>query len=193
MQTNALPNQVDQMEMVRRIAGAMARHLPAHVDADELVSLGYLGLVEAQTRFDPARGVPFGAFASTRARGAMLDGLRRLDPVSREERTRLRDSGAAPSVRLVDASCADNQAAPGSDAVEELLQRERCARLGRALDRLSERERLVVERHFFEEQPLKNIGHELHVTASRVCQLVGAVLARLRVMMAGDEPLALAA
>ena len=74
----------DHLEMVRRIAGAMVRHLPSHVDKDELVSLGYMGLVEAQRRFDPSRGVPFGAFAAMRVRGAMIDWLRQLDPVSRE-------------------------------------------------------------------------------------------------------------
>ena len=74
------------LELVRRLALGLARRLPRHIDLDELVSLGNLGVVEARTRYDASRGIPFGAFAATRIRGAMLDGLRSADPLTRDER-----------------------------------------------------------------------------------------------------------
>jgi len=39
---------------------------------NELVSRGMLALVESARRYDPSRGVPFGAFARHRIRGAMI-------------------------------------------------------------------------------------------------------------------------
>ncbi len=180
------PSEQENLEMVRRIAGAMVRHLPSHVDKDELVSLGYMGLVEAQTRFDPSRGVPFAAFAAMRVRGAMIDYLRQIDPVSRDERTRLRNSDEMASVTLVDFACAEGQAAAGTDADEALWQSQQRALMWQALSDLSEREQLVVQRYFFEEQPLKKIGEELNVSESRICQIVGAAVSRLRAMVGAD-------
>jgi RNA polymerase sigma factor for flagellar operon FliA len=49
-----------------------------HVEFDELVALGNAGLAEAAQRFDPSRGVPFGAFAWYRVQGAVLDGMRQM-------------------------------------------------------------------------------------------------------------------
>ncbi len=43
---------------------------------DEFMSAGYLGLVEAASRFDPARGHDFRAFAFLRIRGAVIDYIR---------------------------------------------------------------------------------------------------------------------
>jgi RNA polymerase sigma factor FliA len=177
----------EHLEMVRRIAGAMVRHLPSHVDKDELISLGYMGLVEAHKRWDRSRGVPFGAFAAMRVRGAMLDHLRHLDPVSRDERARLRSSDDCASVTLVDFACAAGEAFEQDSADEDLIKREEKTLLAKALGKLSERERLVVQRYFFEEQPLKKIGEELKVTESRVCQIMGQVVARLRTLVATQD------
>ncbi|MDB4963401.1 MAG: polymerase sigma factor for flagellar operon [Myxococcales bacterium] len=48
-----------------------------YIEFDELVALGNTGLAEAASRFDPTRGVPFGAFAWYRVHGAVIDGLRK--------------------------------------------------------------------------------------------------------------------
>jgi RNA polymerase sigma factor for flagellar operon FliA len=66
----------------------LSRRLPAAVSRDDLASAGRLALVETLTDFagpeDEAR-----AYAFTRVRGAMLDELRRLDPLSRRTRARV--------------------------------------------------------------------------------------------------------
>jgi RNA polymerase sigma factor FliA len=46
------------------------------LEFDDLFNLGIIGLLEAKTRFDPNRGIPFQIYASSRIRGAMLDQIR---------------------------------------------------------------------------------------------------------------------
>src|SRR5581483_674520 len=59
------------------------------------VSAGMLGLAQAARSFDPARGIAFDRFASTRIRGALLDELRGRDWASRSVRSRARGLQAA--------------------------------------------------------------------------------------------------
>jgi RNA polymerase sigma factor FliA len=71
---------------VEKVARRLVRKLPRHVDLDDLVSAGMIGLIEAAERFDPSRGEKFEAFAEFRIRGAMLDELRSRDSLSRDMR-----------------------------------------------------------------------------------------------------------
>jgi RNA polymerase sigma factor for flagellar operon FliA len=50
---------------------------------EDLVSEGYVGLVQASQKFEEGRGVKFSTFATSRIRGAMMDSLRREMPLSR--------------------------------------------------------------------------------------------------------------
>ncbi|MEW6278098.1 MAG: FliA/WhiG family RNA polymerase sigma factor [Candidatus Eremiobacterota bacterium] len=77
--------------LVRHIAERIAVMLPAHVDLQDLVHDGTVGLIEALNRFEPDRGIKFSTFASGRIRGAILDGLRACDWVSRGVRRRGRE------------------------------------------------------------------------------------------------------
>jgi RNA polymerase sigma factor for flagellar operon FliA len=67
------------LPLVRHVAVRLAASLPAHVDADDLIGYGFLGLLDAMAKFDPSRGVKFETYAYLRIRGAMLDGLRSMD------------------------------------------------------------------------------------------------------------------
>ncbi len=64
---------------------------PSHVlaDREDLESLGMLGLLQALDQYDPERGTPFASFAYGRIRGVLVDHIRSLDPLSREQRRRL--------------------------------------------------------------------------------------------------------
>ncbi|MBI2552219.1 FliA/WhiG family RNA polymerase sigma factor [Candidatus Uhrbacteria bacterium] len=83
------------MPLVRRVAYRLVRGLPANVRVDDLISAGYEGLLEAISRFDPARGRRLEQYAEYRIRGAMLDALRELDPLGRDTRARAKQVGAA--------------------------------------------------------------------------------------------------
>jgi len=65
------------------IARSFQKRLPSSMDFDDLVGAGNLGLVEAARRFDSAEGISFTTFAQHRIRGAIMDSLRKIDPVSR--------------------------------------------------------------------------------------------------------------
>lgn len=77
------------MELVELIAGSMKRTL-RRVELDDLRSAGREGLLTAARAYDPAKGVPFRAYASFRVRGAMLDHVRRASNLSRPGLDRLR-------------------------------------------------------------------------------------------------------
>jgi RNA polymerase sigma factor FliA len=167
----------DGLTLVRQIAKQLLRCLPQHIELDELIALGNLGLVEARQRFVP-RGVPFGAFAARRIRGAMLDGLRKSDVLTRTERAR--HDPAGPAVRQLVPLHGDVECADDGDAEQALVERGRIDELRAAVARLPSRERSVVERHFVDGMRLKQIGAELGVTEARACQILSRALARLR-------------
>ncbi|MFO0676841.1 MAG: FliA/WhiG family RNA polymerase sigma factor [Polyangiaceae bacterium] len=79
------------LPLVRRIAMRVARKVPAHITVPDLVSYGWLGLLEAYARSSATMPAEeFEAYASYRVRGAILDHLRSLDPTARDLRTRSR-------------------------------------------------------------------------------------------------------
>jgi RNA polymerase sigma factor for flagellar operon FliA len=69
----------ENLPLVRHVVYQVSAHFPRHVDKEELVRAGVLGLVEAAHRFDPAKGIPFPPYASQRIRGANLDAVRKVD------------------------------------------------------------------------------------------------------------------
>ena len=77
--------------LVKFVAGRLGSGLPAHVDENDLVSYGLLGLIGAIERFDPDRQIKFETYAIARIKGAIIDELRALDWVPRSVRSRARD------------------------------------------------------------------------------------------------------
>ena len=77
--------------LVKYVAGRLGSGLPAHVDDDDLVSYGLLGLIGAIERFDPDRDIKFETYAIARIKGSIIDELRALDWVPRSVRSRARE------------------------------------------------------------------------------------------------------
>lgn len=76
--------------LVHYLARRLHKTLADEADLDELVSAGLVGLLAAAESFAPERGLAFSTYAATRIRGAMLDELRRIDPLTRTARERAR-------------------------------------------------------------------------------------------------------
>jgi RNA polymerase sigma factor for flagellar operon FliA len=71
----------------------------------------------------------------------------------------------------------------GKDILEELNLKELRAALGSAIDVLPEKERLIMTLYYYEELTMKEIGKVLDISESRVCQLHGKALLKLRSVM----------
>ncbi len=82
---------VQYAPLVRHVLGRMALVLTGPLDADDMISYGIMGLLDAIERYDPERGVKFETYAMSRIRGSIVDALRSLDILSRGARTRARE------------------------------------------------------------------------------------------------------
>ena len=72
--------------LIKYIAARLAARLPAHVDHEDLITCGVIGLMDAIDKFDINKNVQFKTYAEFRIKGAMLDELRALDWVPRSVR-----------------------------------------------------------------------------------------------------------
>jgi RNA polymerase sigma factor for flagellar operon FliA len=193
--------------LVKYVAGRLGSGLPAHVDDDDLVSYGLLGLIGAIERFDPEREIKFETYALGRIKGAIIDELRSLDWVPRSIRARAREieraiaenlmeisrtsiaaldelwtvSAGGDQVALID-TIEDPTGPSPTTALDETELREAMAD---AIARLPEREKLVVTLYYYEELTLREIGEVLGVTESRVSQLHTKAILRLKARLAG--------
>lgn len=75
---------------VKFMALRMTAKLPSHVQAEDLISAGILGLIDALDKFNPTREVQFKTYAQIRIQGAMKDELRSMDWASRSVRQKAR-------------------------------------------------------------------------------------------------------
>ncbi|SVA63854.1 uncharacterized protein METZ01_LOCUS116708 [marine metagenome] len=72
--------------MIKYVANRIAMRLPPHIEVDDLISVGVLGLMDAISKYDSSRGAKFKTYAEFRVRGAILDELRSMDWVPRSVR-----------------------------------------------------------------------------------------------------------
>jgi len=86
---------LEHLPLVRAIAVRVHENLPVHVDVDDLVHAGVLGLFDAAEKFNPRKKVVFSSYAKHRIKGAILDSLRQLDWASRDLRRRHKQVEAA--------------------------------------------------------------------------------------------------
>ncbi len=215
------------LPIVERCVNKIKERVPGHVEADDLVNQGVIGLLDAIERFDPQKGVPFAAFAEIRVKGTIVDYLRSLDWLPRSSRGRLKEfeealklleqrlgrepntgeisrflgidegevhrlemefanqffvSLATPIVdsenphTLLDILAADEESSP--EAICERI--EEVERLARAIDRLPERDQLILSLYYKDDLTMKEIGKVLDVSESRVSQLHSRALLRLK-------------
>jgi RNA polymerase sigma factor for flagellar operon FliA len=92
---------LEHLPIVRFLARRIHERLPQHVDMEDLVSAGVLGLMDAFSKFDPRKKVQFRSYAQFRIRGAILDSLRTLDWSPRDLRRKGR--AAEEAVRALTA------------------------------------------------------------------------------------------
>lgn len=180
----------------RRVAGL-------RIPREDLRQSASLGLLEAMSRFDPARGIPFPGYAIARVRGAIFNEVRQFSAGRGEHdagpaRERLQSvrrgqpvEDASPLDQLVndivglglaflldsEAAEVDAQLCTAQAYTERSLMN---SRLRLALQRLPERSRLLIHAHYFEHLAFKTLAEQLGVSKGRVSQLHHAALQDLR-------------
>jgi RNA polymerase sigma factor FliA len=110
---------LEHLPTVRYLARRIHERLPQHVEMEDLVSAGIVGLMDAFAKFDPRKRVQFRSYAQFRIRGAILDSLRSLDWSPRE----LRRKGRAVE-EAIRALTARLGRAPGEAEVAEEMHLE---------------------------------------------------------------------
>ncbi len=220
---------VEYSPMVKYVANRIARRLPPHIEVEDLISVGVMGLIDAIEKYDPARGAKFKTYAEFRVRGAILDELRSMDWVPRSIRQKasqidaviqklqakfgrppedeevakklgvsldqffdtLNETRSMPVLSLDDLNIVKETGGQQSlldclagkvdaDPQVQFRLNELKEIIAKAIDTLSEKERLVISLYYYKELTMSEIGVVLNVTESRVSQIHSKTMFRLR-------------
>jgi len=72
-----------KIELVKKIALYLKARIPDYFEAEDLIQIGMIGLIEASRNFDPSIGVSLDEYAKRRIKGAILDEVRKASSLSR--------------------------------------------------------------------------------------------------------------
>ena len=221
-------NQVDWQQyihLVRNEALKLAVRLPNTIELDDLLQVGYIGLLDTIKRYDVSQGNTFATFAIPRIKGAMLDELRSRDWLPRQTRKKIKDItqainqleqklGTTPNDQqiaeylqlsiseyrkaLLDSNCSqicsydemqkklgDNIDAivdhgEDSDPFSTIINDEIRDQIARQIDKLPEKEKMILALYYQEELNLKEIGKVMDISESRVSQLHSQAIKRIQ-------------
>ena len=202
------------LPLVKRIANHLAVKLPSHIEIDDLIQVGLIGLLKAKEDYQADSGATFSTYATIRIRGAMMDELRARDWLPRSVQKNLgkvakavqgaeqrlgrapMDSEVASELGislgdyhelLGDVSLArltpveDVETVAGDlEPDREVIESLRATALSDAIKDLPEKEQLMMSLYYVDNLNLKEIGLVLEVSESRVSQIHGQAIARLK-------------
>jgi RNA polymerase sigma factor for flagellar operon FliA len=173
------------LPLVRRVASRLVQRARPYLEADDLVAIGVEAVLRAAERFDADRGVSFATYVYLRVRGAMMEGIGAVGPLSRGA-VRKRSGRPEPQGRLSMLRFDERHGYGGTRRAvhEQVLFRIEASRvaphLARALEALDERDRSIIERHYFGGDTLCEIGTAMGHSRSWASRVHTDALARLR-------------
>ncbi len=172
------------LQLARIIAGKYVRRSPMRrALADDIHSAGLEGLVRAVNKFDPARGVPFRAFAEPRIYGAILDFMRTEDHLTRHFRAKAKETGVSAwlaPLRIEESEELEPCDLAAVDPSEFAARRETAAKIERAAAELPPRILRALMLRYRDDMTLEAIGEAMGYNESRACQVIGEAHAALR-------------
>jgi RNA polymerase sigma factor FliA len=218
--------------LIKYIASRIAIRLPPHIDLNDLINAGVIGLIDAIEKFDAGKQIKFKTYAEFRIRGAILDELRSMDWVPRSVRQkarkvedayarleyslgrpasddevakemnvdmdtfhRLLSDTASVSLLSLDDLGEDDSDLSKRNLLEFIIQDDKdwpshkiryaevSTLVAKAIQSLPEKERMVISLYYYDELTMKEIGHVLKFTESRVSQIHTKAILRLRSKM----------
>lgn len=169
--------------MCQYLAWDVCRAYAGALEYEDLLQDAWLGAIDAVSRYDESQGWALSTFAHRRVRGAIIDGIRTRDHLSRSHRQRLRDAGETLSVLSLDAdyslvgargdaSYSLTEVIEDPTASEAFAHIEDSDAVRKAVARLPERMRHVVVEYYWGGRTLADIARSLGVTESRACQII---------------------
>ena len=84
-------------QLIKRIANHIKCRLPPHIELDDLIQAGLIGLLQAKKCFDPEKGASFETYASIKIHSAIIDDLRRNTGITRQLSENIKSVTAAKS------------------------------------------------------------------------------------------------
>jgi len=163
MTTNQLIEK--HLSLADQIATSKKKNLPRSVHLDELKSAAYLGLVDAAHKYNAERCDTFECYACIRIKGAINDYLRELSWGSRKN-------------PCVYASLEYDPPAPVTPSGDLF------AKVGQGLN---EQRRMVLRSYYQDDKTQEEIGSEMGVTKSRVCQILTEACDQIRATWGREE------
>ena len=162
----------EHLDLVRVIARTVAQSLPPSFDIDDLIQAGNVALIHAAARYRPDLhgDTPFRAYARQAVRGAIIESIRR----------RRYTESTRPSL---DAAPEPTATPDHVVAIDEWKKRKQVAK---AVERLPEEERAVVEEYYSSTEPsLDKVAKVLEMPRVRTLRLHQQAIGRLRAALAG--------
>jgi RNA polymerase sigma factor FliA len=204
------------LPLVRSIAHQIRARLHIHLEIDELVQEGQIGLLEAAERFDSRLGVSFKTFAYYRVKGAIYDGLRKMDVITRRKNSKLMFESAATELLASEAVRGSTEARKSTvkddldevvgmisglvpiyimtmDAMDQFQQeqggrapdetaalKQERAELRKAIKALPEKERQLLEFHYYQDLTLEQAASNLGLSKSWASRLHAKAISKLQ-------------
>lgn len=180
----------EHLKLVKAIARARHGYLPAFVELDDVEQAGRMGLIYAALKYDGREGSSFETFARYRINGAISDFLRKLDPVSKEQRAQIK-AGDADEVAHVEIDDRTFELRSTGETPEEAaMALQFTAQVRTLVEGLSGRQRHIVEQYYYQDRQQNEIARDLGCKGARVSQLHKAAVETLRSEAAFVERLA---
>ncbi|WP_312470817.1 FliA/WhiG family RNA polymerase sigma factor [Neobacillus sp.] len=217
--------------LVEQMASRLSLTIPKNIiPKEDLIGLGYIGLIEAIQKFDYKKGYQFETFGLWRIKGAMLDGIRKMDWVPRGlrekakklntafrqlEQTLMRSPSEEELSQYLDMSIEEVDQALSTlsfstllslnepinaneeegkqqsrldqitdnnsiSQVQQLQMEEFRKLISNGIDKMPEKERLVISLLYYEGLTQVEIAEVLNLTKGRISQIHSQAILRLR-------------
>ena len=214
---------LNNLNLVKRIALHLKARLPSHVELDELMQVGMIGLIEASKSFKFDKGIQFENYAHARVRGSMIDEIRNMSSHPRSSLTLKKNISEATiqlqgklgrkpteqelaehigisvselqkditlsrkfettSIETLENEILNIPANESSQPELILENSEIIKNLELAIDKLPERDKLIMSLYYVDEMNLKEIGEILNVSESRISQIMSSTVKNLKTTM----------
>ncbi len=106
---------IEYVQLVKIIAGRLYNSYNAHVEFDDLLGYGVIGLIDAIDKFDHTKNIKFETYANIRIRGAIIDQIRHMDWIPRSTRQKY---------KKIEEAISNLQKIYGYDIPDELIAEE---------------------------------------------------------------------